>query len=72
MPTHIASEDEPTLVRWDPFLVLDLGLDVVDGVRALDFKSDGRTGEDLDEDWHLWKIIANRYLDENIAYISKF
>jgi hypothetical protein len=72
LPTHVAGKDEPTLVWWDPFLVLDLGLDVVDGVKALDFKSDGRASEDLDEDWHLWKTIANRYLDENVAYISKF
>jgi hypothetical protein len=36
-----ASEDETLLVRWDPFLVLDLRLYVVDGVRGLDLKGDG-------------------------------
>ena len=25
----LSGEDEPPLVRWDPFLVLDFGLDVV-------------------------------------------
>lgn len=28
-------EDEPLLVRWDSFLVLNLGLDIVDGVGRL-------------------------------------
>ena len=60
---QLADEDEPTLVQWDPFLVLDLGLDVVNGVRALNLKSDGLASEGLDEDWHLWKTIANGYLD---------
>ena len=26
------SEDQSLLIRWDPFLVLDLGLDIVDGI----------------------------------------
>jgi hypothetical protein len=30
----LAGEDESLLVRWDPFLVLDLGLDIVDGIRG--------------------------------------
>ena len=29
------------MVRWDALLVLDLGLDVVDGVRGLDIEGDG-------------------------------
>lgn len=37
----LASEDETLLVRGDTLLVLDLGLDVVDGVGGLDLKSDG-------------------------------
>ena len=28
----LSSEDQALLVRWDSLLVLDLGLDVVDGV----------------------------------------
>ena len=28
----LASEDQALLVRWDAFLVLDLALDIVDGV----------------------------------------
>ena len=45
----LAGEDETLLVRRDAFFVLDLGLDVVDGVRGLDFESDGLAREGLDE-----------------------
>jgi hypothetical protein len=38
------------LVRWDTLLVLNLRLDVVDGVRRLDFESDGLPGQSLHED----------------------
>ena len=47
-----AGEDESLLVGWDSFLVLDLGLDVLNGVRWLNIKGDGLTGEGLDEDLH--------------------
>ena len=36
-----------------PLLVLDLGLDIVDGVGGLDLKGDGLAREGLDEDLHL-------------------
>ena len=45
----LASEDQTLLVWWDTLLVLDLRLDVVDGVGALDLQSDGLAGEGLDE-----------------------
>jgi hypothetical protein len=32
---------------------LDLGLDVVDGVTALNLESDGLSGQSFDEDLHL-------------------
>ena len=35
-----------------PFFVLDFGLDVVDGVRRLDFQSDGLARQSLDKDLH--------------------
>merc|ERR1712190_706731 len=47
-----ASEDQPLLVRGDAFLVLDLGLDVLDGVGGLDHKGDGLASQGLDEDLH--------------------
>ena len=37
----LASKDETLLVWWDAFLVLDLGLDVLDGVTGLHFEGDG-------------------------------
>ena len=37
----LSGEDKTLLIRRDSFLVLDLCLDVVDGVRWLDIKSDG-------------------------------
>jgi hypothetical protein len=49
----LAGEDEALLVRRDALLVLDLGLDVVDGVRALHLQSDGLAGQSLNEDLHL-------------------
>ena len=48
----LSSEDETLLIGWDAFLVLDLSLDVLNGVRWLDLKSDGLSGEGLDEDLH--------------------
>merc|ERR1712200_373560 len=48
----LASEDQPLLVRGDTLLVLDLGLDVLDGVGGLNLKGDGLASEGLDEDLH--------------------
>ena len=48
----LASENETLLIGRNSFLVLDLGLDVVDGVRGLDFEGDGLASEGLDENLH--------------------
>merc|ERR1712190_617995 len=45
-------EDQALLIWWDSLLVLDLGLDIVDGVRSLDIRGDGLTGQGLHEDLH--------------------
>ena len=50
----LTSKDEPLLVWRDSLLVLDLGLDVLDGVRGLDLEGDGLTREGLDEDLHFY------------------
>ncbi len=42
----------PLLVRRDSFLVLDLLLDVLDGITGLDFQSDSLSGEGFNEDLH--------------------
>jgi len=48
----LTSEDESLLIWWDALLVLDLGLDVFDGVSWLNVQSDGLTSESLNEDLH--------------------
>ena len=53
----LAGEDEALLVRRDALLVLDLSLDIVDGVRALHLQSDALAGEGLDKDLHLLNRI---------------
>ena len=41
----LSSENQPLLVWRDTFLVLDLGFDIVDGVRGFNLESDGFTRE---------------------------
>jgi len=48
----LASKDQPLLVWGNSLLVLDLGLDVLDGVRGLHFQGDGLASQGLDEDLH--------------------
>ena len=48
----LAGEDEALLVGRDAFLVLDLGLHVVNSVRRLHLKRDRLAREGLDEDLH--------------------
>merc|ERR1712093_889387 len=48
----LAGENETLLVRWDTLLVLDLGLDVIDGVGRLNLESDCLSGECLHKDLH--------------------
>jgi hypothetical protein len=48
----LSGKNETLLVRGDAFLILDLGLDVVDSVRRLYLKSDGLPSKGLHEDLH--------------------
>lgn len=43
------SEDQPLLVGGNAFLVLDLGLDIIDRVARFDLESDGLSREGLHE-----------------------
>ena len=45
----LSSEDQTLLVGWDTLLVLDLALNIVDGVRRLDLKGNGLSGEGLND-----------------------
>merc|ERR1712051_752294 len=48
----LSSEDQPLLVWGNSFLVLDLGLDVLNAVGWFDLESDGLASQGLDEDLH--------------------
>ena len=48
----LAREDQALLVRGNALLVLDLGLDVVNGVGGLHIQGDGLAGEGLNEYLH--------------------
>jgi len=49
----LASEDKALLIGRDAFLVLDLGLHILDGVGRFDIQSDGLAREGLHKDLHL-------------------
>ena len=49
----LASEDKTLLIWRNAFLVLDLGLDVLDSVSWLNLKCDVLAGEGLHEDLHM-------------------
>merc|ERR1712180_102710 len=46
------SKDQPLLVWWDAFFVLDLGLHVLDGIGWFNLEGDGFTGQGLHKDLH--------------------
>merc|ERR1712159_303567 len=48
----LSSEDQSLLIRGDTFLVLDLSLDVFNGVRGFNIEGDGLSGQGLDENLH--------------------
>jgi hypothetical protein len=48
----LSGEDKSLLIWRDTFFVLDLGLDVFDGVCWLDIEGDGLSGKSLNEDLH--------------------
>jgi len=48
----LASKDQPLLIRRDTFLILDLGLHILNGVWRLNLKGDGLSSQGLDKDLH--------------------
>merc|ERR1711868_54311 len=48
----LSSKDQSLLIWGNSFLVLDLGLDILNRVRRLNLKGDGLTSQGLDEDLH--------------------
>jgi len=66
----LTSEDESLLIRRDAFLILDLGLDVLDGVGALDVQGNGLTGQGLHENLHfdcLFSMKSEQDINESLA-----
>jgi hypothetical protein len=45
----LTRKDQALLVRRNALLVLNLGLDIVDGIRGLDLKGDGLAGDCRDD-----------------------
>merc|ERR1719320_17399 len=48
----LSSKDQPLLVWWDSFLVLDLCFHIFNGVRWFNFQSNGFTSESLHKNLH--------------------
>jgi len=48
-----ARKDEPLLVGWDTFFVLNFGLDIGDGIRLFNLQSDGFASECLYKNLHV-------------------
>ena len=53
----LTGEDKSLLIGWDALLVLDLSLDVFDGVGWLDLKSDSLSRKGLNEDLHVCEVV---------------
>ena len=64
----LASKDQALLIRWDPLLVLDLGLDIINGVTGLDVEGDGLARQGLHEDLHGFAICEFRDLFEQTPW----
>jgi hypothetical protein len=54
----LASENDSLLIGRDAFLVLDLLLDVFNGVRRLDFDGNSLSGECFDVNLHAWFVCV--------------
>merc|ERR1711935_1057557 len=55
-----SGEDQSLLIWGNSLLVLDLSLDVLNGVRCFDFESDGLASQGLDENLHTSSQTKNQ------------
>jgi hypothetical protein len=53
----LPSKDQTLLIRRNSFLILDLHLNIVDGIRALHLKRDGLARQSLHKDLHDENLI---------------
>ena len=56
----LAGEDESLLIGRDALLVLDLSLDVLNGVRGLNVEGNSLTSESLNENLHIYLLFNNK------------
>ena len=70
----LSGEDEPLLIGRDALLVLDLGLDILNGVAGLDVKSDGLSGECFHKDLHVMfaSFLMIIFLSDGVPHLNKF
>ena len=54
----LARKNQPLLVGWDAFFVLNLGLHVLNRVRGIHVQRDGFAGERLDENLHFCRLLV--------------
>jgi len=47
-----ASKDQPLLIRWNAFLILDLALDIINRIRTLHFKGNCLPRQSFDKNLH--------------------
>ena len=59
----LTSKDESLLIWWDSFLVLDLSLDVFNGVCWFNIKGDGFTCECFDENLHFCFLLLKVFIN---------
>merc|ERR1711909_153724 len=76
-----ASKDQPLLVWGNAFLVLDLSLDIFNGVRWLNLKGDGLASQGLDKNLHTStktenqmqsRLLLNVVVRESTAILKLF
>eukprot|EP00612_Vaucheria_litorea_P008573 CAMPEP_0171476768 /NCGR_PEP_ID=MMETSP0946-20130122/3786_1 /TAXON_ID=109269 /ORGANISM="Vaucheria litorea, Strain CCMP2940" /LENGTH=85 /DNA_ID=CAMNT_0012007091 /DNA_START=105 /DNA_END=359 /DNA_ORIENTATION=- len=56
----LPGKNQTLLIRRNPFLILDLLLDIVDSVGGFDIESDGLSGQCFDEDLHASSQTKNK------------
>merc|ERR1712038_417999 len=64
-----SSEDQSLLIWWDSLLILDLCLDVFNGVRGLNLKGDCLSSEGFDKDLHTSSQSENQVEGRLLLYV---
>jgi len=58
----LSSKNQALLIRGDSFLILDLSLNVVNGIRGLNLKGDGLSSQGFNEDLHVFLFFIKNNL----------